>query len=656
LAKVKQHPVLLLLPAALLALACAMLVPPSSPTEPPSPEATGTGPASSRPETATLLEQLGGYPCPDSDFTCIALQAPMNHFEPSAGDPLEVVFGVLPASRERKGMFVTAVGGPGGSGLAVADSYTAAFPEGIAEHFDVVFFDQRGVAASGGLQCLEAAADFYQTEADPTTPEGEQAMTAAAQAFARECVAETGRADLLPYLGTEQAIQDLELFRQAMRDDRFWLYGESYGTQLAQTYAAAFPERLAGLILDGPVDLTLDAFEYYAESAQAFNNTLEMILQACTQSEPCRTDMGGDPLMAYDALADRLAEEAATFEFPLPSGEVSRRSLDLGDLETAAASYVYSEIPRMILLRALAQAHTREDWVPLARIAYDSLGLDPATLEPRLDPTWSDAVYFAVECNDYDFGPAQDYLEAGDSIEAAVPRLGSVFYGDLPCAFWPDDGYDPGRPKPLRAEGIPTLVLVGTADPATPLANAERIVDRLADGHLVVEAGGPHVIFGWGNTCVDDLVADFLVDDVLPGGETTCEGEVIYDYVPVLPRSAADFPGPLSAMSAVDWEIYLLPEYYYWDLETPSGVGCAQGGTLEFEPSPAGESFVFRACAFVDGFVLDGTGDYDYDTGLLRLEVSVSGLQSGDLVYTNDGEGTLHLTGEYAGEAVDLSE
>ena len=66
-----------------------------------------------------------------------------------------------------------------------------------------------------------------------------------------------GNPDILPYLGTQQAVEDLERFRQIMQDDKLWLYGESYGTQYAQTYAAAHGDHLAGLILDGTVDLTL---------------------------------------------------------------------------------------------------------------------------------------------------------------------------------------------------------------------------------------------------------------------------------------------------------------------------------------------------------------------------------------------------------------
>src|SRR5262245_54306951 len=78
-------------------------------------------------DTAAILERLGGYPCPNSEFTCVKLPVPINHFAADRPLTMEVVFGVLPATGERKGMFVTVTGGPGTSGLAVADGYTSAF-------------------------------------------------------------------------------------------------------------------------------------------------------------------------------------------------------------------------------------------------------------------------------------------------------------------------------------------------------------------------------------------------------------------------------------------------------------------------------------------------------------------------------------------------
>lgn len=52
-------------------------------------------------------------PCPDSRFTCITLQVPLDHFDPNNPETIEVVFGILRARKnQRKGMFVTATGGP----------------------------------------------------------------------------------------------------------------------------------------------------------------------------------------------------------------------------------------------------------------------------------------------------------------------------------------------------------------------------------------------------------------------------------------------------------------------------------------------------------------------------------------------------------------
>jgi len=620
--------------------------------------------AGQRENTETILAQLGGYPCPDSDFTCVNLSVPLDHFSPAGGKTIEVVFAVLPATGERRGMFVTANGGPGVSGLLAADPYTAAFDPSIPEHFDIIFFDQRGVGASGGLQCAQAAADFYLTEADTTTPAGEAALAAAAQTFARDCVSEMGNPEILPFMGTSQAIEDLESFRQAMGDDEFWLYGESYGTQFAQTYAAAHPDHLAGLILDGTVDLTLSGTDFLAEQAAAFDNTLKVTLQACNDDPACADEMGGDAAAVYDNLAALLRASPQPFDFPLPSGDLAHRTFTIGNLESAAAGYLYSEGARMIFLRALAAYARDGDLAPMARVFYDALSLDPETLAAVPDPSYSDGVYYSVECQDYAYFSgtpterAEAYLRAGDPVDASLAHFSSIFYGDLPCVFWPTTSQELTRPAYLSAVGIPTLVLGATADPATPLANGVSVYQHLADGYLVTEQGGPHVIFGWGNSCPDDLVTSYLIEGALPDQrETTCEGVVAYEYVPLAPLNAFDFENPLKALDSAYTEIYYLPEYYYWDAETPTTVGCPFGGTLAFEASDAGNTFSLTNCAFSAGFVMTGTGAYNYnDDGAFTLDVNVTGLAAGQLHYSRQSDDSIHVTGTYSDQMIDLEE
>jgi pimeloyl-ACP methyl ester carboxylesterase len=595
-----------------------------------------------RESTPQILKRLGGRPCPDSEFTCVTLRLPLDHFDSSDTRTIDVVFAVLPATGDRKGMFVTATGGPGTSGLAYKDSYTPFFDPGILKRFDIVFFDQRGIGASGGLTCPEATLPFYQASSRAETPAQEAALKNTAHTYASACVAEMGDPPILPYLGTAQAVEDLDRFRQLMQDDKLWLYGESYGTQYAQTYTAAHRQHVAGLVLDGTVDLTLDGITYYDIAAQSFNQTLVATLQLCDDDPSCAADIEGGALAAYDKLARQLKRGPIRFNFPLASGEPARRSFSFDDLETVAVGQMYGEGDRMIFTRALAAAADRDDLAPLARLLYLSLGQDSDSLEIIPDPSWSDAIYYAVECQDYGYFSgtpdqrAEQFLRANDPIEARTPRMTSLLYGDLPCVYWPDSSTDTSRPAPLIAPGVPTLVLNAQADPITPLSNAVSVYQHLDDAYLITQQGGPHVIYGRGVACIDDIVTAFLVRDKRPSArQITCAGVVADTYVPLAPANASRFESALEAFQSAENEIYYLPEYYYWDGFTPTGAGCPYSGALTFEPDGANTIFTLDQCAFSRGWKMTGSGSYNPNRDRFVLEVTVGGIE---YRYVREGE------------------
>ncbi|MBN8594603.1 MAG: alpha/beta fold hydrolase [Anaerolineae bacterium] len=609
--------------------------------------------------TVAKLEALGGFPCENSTFTCVTLTVPLDHSNVADERTLDVTFAVLPATGERKGMFVTATGGPGSSGIASADSYTAAFDPAIPEHFDIVFFDQRGAYQSGNLQCPVAAATYYATDGRAITAEQEAALLVTARTFAEDCVAEMDvDVSTLPFYGTAQAVEDLELFRQAIGDEQFWLYGESYGTQYAQTYAAAHPDRLAGLILDGTVDLTQSGVEYYRDQATAFSDVLIATLEDCAHQIACaETVANGDLRSIYDRLYTEAEDAPLSLDFPLGSGQQVARTLTLADLETAAAGYLYSTGSRQLFQRAIA-AVGQNNRVPLARVLYNTQGADADTLQVAVDPTYSDALFFAVECNDYNWqvgsaeASAEAYLRAGDALDETLPYFSSLFYGDLPCVYWPAQA-PAERPAPLTAEDYPVLVLNATMDPATPAAGGRRVFERLADGYLIEMEGGPHIIYGRGDACVDDPVTAFLVDGAVPTERITlCEGVVADAFIPPAPPDAAAFADPLDAMNAVYDEINNLPEYYYWDYATLTVVGCDSGGTLAFASASGGHQFRLSSCAFSEGWVMTGSGIVDDETGSFTLDLMITGYADGHLIYTIDAEGNISLAGEYKGQPV----
>ena len=249
---------------------------------------------------------------------------------------------------------------------------------------------------------------------------------------------------------------------------------------------------------------------------------------------------------------------------------------------------------------------------------------------------------------------AENYLDAADPFEASIPRLASIVYGDLPCAYWPNASSDPARPDYLAAGGVPTLVLGATADPATPVSHGINVYQNLADGYLITTEGGPHVTFGYGNECPDALVTDFLLNDIVPAQrETACEGVVADEYVPVSPRTTKPFQIPSDLLSSVETEIYYLPEFFYWDVATPTSVGCTYGGVFDFRTNNAGTryTFGFDHCEYIANFSMTGKGSYNTENDRFVLEFKTTGRWTCNLKYVRLGE-TIKVTGKCGGESI----
>ena len=213
--------------------------------------------------------------------------------------------------------------------------------------------------------------------------------------------------------------------------------------------------------------------------------------------------------------------------FPLADGTRVDRELTSSHFEWAVAMELYGTYGRMMLTRALTAA-AHGDLVPLLRLAYLEAGLNPQTLKPIIAPTYSNAIDHGVDCRDYHYydGTQQQrsdaFVASFERLAAQLPRIGGgVSTAGYHCIWWPGEQPPSTRPTALTNPGIPTFVIVATADPATPASQGRAVYSRLDDGYLITAQGGAHVVSGHGIACLDNLILNFLETGKRPVRRTT---------------------------------------------------------------------------------------------------------------------------------------
>ncbi len=618
-----------------------------------------SGAASEAQDLKSVIEQMGGENCTDmSDWTCVALDVPIDH-RADGGDTIKIEYAIHFATQQSKGVLFYVVGGPGESGVVAADPWLQFYDKKLKENVDIVFFDQRGVGQSGGLACPKAQTKLKM--AQPSIAKPDEAI-AIAKTYATDCPAEFESRALLNFLDTQQAIQDLELFRQAIGSPKVWIYGYSYGTQFAQQYATAFPNAVRGVIIDGVVDLTLAYERYQVTSVLAAEDILTRVLKACgpTDMKECDEDMNGDAATVYKTLAAKAAEKPIEIEFSLADGTLETRQLTRNMLETAAYEALYTPDYRAEFLRAVAAA-SRNNLVPLLKLSYFHLNVDPQTLESLNDPTDYEAAYYAITCSEYGEGTADgdatalQIIEQAKALSVEAPRLPEFLYMErLVCAFWPKRG-PIQRPAPYAGGEFPTLIINADADPITPLSMSESVFKHAEKSAMIVIKGGPHVSWGYKDSCVDEPVYDLLLDGRMPAKVTRCEQPLIGEYTELTLTDESSANDARAVVAAVETELRQERTPGKGDQKKDLTVGCNFGGTMTVSGSKDLSEYSFAGCAWWPGIVLNGKATRAGVKGSesLTLDLGFSGEHNGKISYWRDIAAKAETwSGDYDGKNV----
>jgi pimeloyl-ACP methyl ester carboxylesterase len=422
-------------------------------------------------------------PCTPAGFQCGQLAVPLDPTGATAGTLTLSLTRAVAASNPAHSAVIALAGGPGQAAIPFAQKIGLNIAPALATR-DLVVFDQRGTGQSGELRCSTA-----------TTVSRCATSIGPSRAFYR----------------TSESVEDIEAIRREGGYAKLVLYGTSYGTKVAEAYAARYPANVEALVLDSVV---------LPEGPDLFNrSTLQRVGPALRQlcgATRCR-GITGDPRGDVATLVARL--ERATLRGPVTTsnGGTVRRTLNEIDLLDVLLAGDFNPTLRADLPAAVRSA-LRGDARPILRLQ------ERANADKSDEPDdISTALFATTTCEEGVFpwdraDPPQARADAAVRAARGVPRaqLGpfdaqvALLAGVAPlCVPWPNAAPAPATPGPLP--NVPTLVIDGDADLRTPVTDARAVALRIPGAQFLEVPFVGHSVIGADPTgCARAGVAAFF--------------------------------------------------------------------------------------------------------------------------------------------------
>lgn len=454
-----------------------------------------------------LAWQACGQPDLDAGgFQCASLTVPKDRKHPSKGTfTLAVIRHPSTGTADQRiGSLVFNPGGPGGSGLGAIVGIWPSIPDEIKARFDVVSWDPRGVGASTPALKDCAAPWPVRPATGPVdwskVASGFQALLGKANA---ECQAKN--AVIVPFMGTNKNVEDLDELRAALGESQLTFWGMSYGTRIGYVYALKYPANVRAIMLDGSIDpaaTTIALGEGGAASDQAF----------------------GSFANAYPLQAARMQQVLAQLNkrtVPLPGGLRLTR-WDVIDT-------VYGNVAQQSSYTTLAQF--ADIWFATVfgnGAAQQAAAATAATLAKtfRASPNSNaGAVFSVVNCLDY---PQRPTLPEAISAVQTERRYAPVNGGSLTTSYVLGCSGLSMTPDPIpvitgQGSNVPVLILGASRDGSTIQTWTGRMSRAFPMSRTVTYAGGQHVTWTLaGSDCVNAIGNAYLTTLALPAADVGC--------------------------------------------------------------------------------------------------------------------------------------
>jgi len=414
---------------------------------------------------------------------CATLSVPENHDAPD-GRRIELALAMVPASgmAEPDPVYMIA-GGPGQSALDSYPMLHEAFRD-VRRNRNVILVDARGTGRSHPLQCPGFSDEDTLSDPANETPEAVVRLTEA-------CRDELQKTSDLRFYTTGDHVRDLDLVRRKLGAERINLVGVSYGTRVAQQYAAAYPQHTRSVVLDSVAPNSLVLGQDHARNLE---DALDAQFQRCRASKACLDNLG-DPRRQLALVRERLqAGGIAPVRYRDPvSGEWREEVPRFGHLAGLLRMYAYQPSMAATLPLVLHEA---------AQGRYESLLAQSRMLTSQMGDAMAVGMGLSVTCSE-----DADEFASRDADAGTV--LGNLLVDTMKqqCAVWPKGARAAGFRTPLSGD-VPLLAISGEFDPVTPSRYGDEVVETLPNARHLVLPGQGHSVLGTG--CMPKLFAQFV--------------------------------------------------------------------------------------------------------------------------------------------------
>lgn len=384
----------------------------------------------------------------------------------------------FPATTKQPGApIIYLSGGPGGSGIHTAKGPRFPLFTGLTAQADVIALDQRGAGLSADVKACQSSV-VVPTQQRINEPQ----FAALYQQAAAECQQRWQQqgVDLLGYTTVQNAL-DLDALRQHLGADKLTLWGISYGTHLALAASKLFPQRLDKLVL---------------ASVEGLDQTVKLPAETQLYLQRLQQLIALNP-----ALQARFPDIAALMQQVLTQLDNTPLLLNLKQADGSSRDFLFQRL-HLQMLTSMSLADPNQRMGRLLQL-YQGLQAQPKAMKPVLEEILATGLLDGFMAGPIELQAMSLLMDVASGISA--PRLqqyqqqqpaallGGMLNFPMPQLNGTVPGLDLGDDFRQEARhAIPTLVLSGTLDGRTYLAEQQQAVAGLSARQQVTVLYGGH--------------------------------------------------------------------------------------------------------------------------------------------------------------------